>query len=119
MNEELNNINFKELVAIDVRKGSTNETLQFLMDDFRLWLDELNILLRDVEIQLSAQRSRISDKKVELGPQWNNNDWYSFKATEDKWRITALRFKASVEEKIRYVKTLRAKKNEISNSVSQ
>ncbi len=101
---------FKGLVAKDVRTDS-DDLVQDLSSDFRLWLDELNVLLRDVEIQLTAQRGRISEKKVELGPQWNNNDWYKFKATEDKWKVTALRFKASVEERIRFVKTLRAKKN--------
>lgn len=111
MNSTISADSFKDLVAKDVRKESTEEELFVLMSDFRSWLDELNILLRDVEIQLSAQKSRISDKRVEVGPQTNNNEWYSFKAVEDKWRITALRFKASVEEKIRSVKTLRAKQN--------
>jgi len=117
MNSIISAENFKELVAKDVRKEATNEELDILTSDFRSWLDELNILLRDVEIQLSAQRSRISDKRVEIGPQLNNNEWYSFRATEDKWRITALRFKASVEEKIRFVKTLRMKsQNNEANS---
>jgi hypothetical protein len=100
---------FKSLVAKDVRKES-DELVEVLSSDYRLWLDELNVLLRDVEIQLTAQKGRISEKKVQLGPEWNNNDWYSFKASEDKWKVTALRFKASVEERIRFVKTLRAKK---------
>jgi len=111
MNSTISADSFKELVAKDVRKESTEEEMSILTSDFRTWLDELNVLLRDVEIQLSAQKSRISDKRVEIGPQTNNNEWYSFKAVEDKWRITALRFKASVEEKIRSVKTLRAKQN--------
>jgi hypothetical protein len=107
---EITNEQFKSLVAKDVRKES-DEFVEILSTDFRLWLDELNVLLRDVEIQLAAQKGRISEKKVQLGPEWNNNDWYRFKATEDKWKVTALRFKASVEERIRFVKTLRAKKN--------
>lgn len=100
---------FKALVAKDVRKES-DDFVEILSTDYRLWLDELNVLLRDVEIQLAAQKGRISEKKVQLGPEWNNNEWYSFKANEDKWRVTALRFKASVEERIRFVKTIRAKK---------
>jgi len=107
---KISNDQFKSLVAKDVRKESDNY-VEILSTDFRLWLDELNVLLRDVEIQLSAQKSRISEKKYQLGPDRNNNEWYSFKATEDKWKVTALRFKASVEERIRFVKTLRAKKN--------
>lgn len=107
---EMSTEKFKTLVAKDVRK-ETNEFVETLSQDYRMWLDELNVLLRDVEIQLAAQRSRFSEKKAELGPQWNNNAWYSFRAEEDKWRITALRFKASVEERIRFVKTLRAKSN--------
>lgn len=106
----ITNEEFKNLVAKDVRRESDNY-IDILSQDFRMWLDELNVLLRDVEIQLSAQKGRISEKRVQLGPEWNNNEWYRFKATEDKWKVTALRFKASVEERIRFVKTLRAKQN--------
>ena len=109
---------FKELVALDVRKGLTNEQIVLLSGNYRLWLDELNVMLRDVEIQLSAQKGRITEKKIELGPTWNKNDWYSFKSTEEKWRITALRFKASVEERIRFVKTLRAEENSKTTAAS-
>lgn len=110
MTLEISKEEFKSLVIKDVRKES-DDLLEVLSSDFRSWLDELNILLRDVEIQLAAQKSKLSDKKVQLGPEWNNNEWYTFKASEDKWKVTALRFKASVEERIRFVKTLRAKQN--------
>lgn len=105
---------FKELVDRDVRKGVTEEEIDELKRDPRQWLDELNILLRDVEIQIAAQKARISAKRCEMSANpegWNATGWYEYKASEDGWKVKALRFRASIEERIRFVKTYRSKLN--------
>ena len=99
---------FTEMVIKDVRKEADASVLEHLSSNYRLWLDELNVLLRDVEIQLSAQKARVSEKKGQPGFNRNSADWHSFKSEQDQWRIRTLRFKASIEARIRSVKTLRA-----------
>ncbi len=103
---------FKALVANDVRKETTPEQQAQLCSDYDSWLNELNIMLNDVQIQLSHWKARNREKKAELQPNWNAETWTTFRLEQDRWRTNALRFKASVEATIREVKALKKKYNE-------
>jgi len=101
-------LSFEELVAREVKKEASDAQIAILSEDYRRWLGELNKLKRDVEIQLAAQRARISGRKTENMPR---QEWLQFKAAEEQWKLGALRFMASIEEKMIYVKRLKADAN--------
>lgn len=111
-------MDFEDLVLLDVKgeleldNGDTvvcsSEHTEILKTDIRRWLAELNSLKRDVEIQMTAQKARVSERQVEYIEKNNTLEWLRYKSKEDTHRIGALRFMASVESKILYVKSLRS-----------
>jgi hypothetical protein len=99
---------FEDLVALDVRGECTDEELEILKGDLRRWLAELNSLKRDVEIQMSAQRARITQRQIEFKQKNEQIEWLRYKGEEEQWRVGSLRFMASVENRILYAKSLRS-----------
>lgn len=102
---------FTALVAKDVRNECSDTEMDKLESDLRGWKNELHHLMRDVDVQLAAQKARMSRKRAELMDPDKLGEWLEFKANEDKWRVGAMRFKVSVEDRMLYVKTLMAEKN--------
>lgn len=98
-----NVINFEEAVAKDIRNEASNFEIDTLKTDKRRWLMELNSLKRDVELQLTAQKARIASKKLE---GLSKDQWLTFKAREATWKVSALRFCVTIEQKMLYVKGL-------------
>lgn len=103
---------FADLVAKDVRNECSNHELEILADDLNGWLTELKSLKRDVEIQLSAQKARMYERQAEmLRDERPTSEWLSYKATEEKWKVGAMRFTACVEQRIAHVNSLKAQQN--------
>lgn len=99
---------FEDLVAKDVRGECTEAELDILKGDIRGWLAELNSLKRDVELQLGAQKARITKTYADMLETATKQEWLNYKAGQEQWKVTAGRFMASVEARILYVKSLRA-----------
>lgn len=100
---------FRDLVAKDVRDECSTEELSTLAGNLREWLNILNTLKRDVEVQLVAQKARVTKRQAEmLEANASRAEWLNYKAEEDKWRVSAIRFMVSVEERMLAVKSLRA-----------
>ncbi len=108
---------FKSLVARDVRGDLSDQEYMILESNLRDWLDELNILLRDVEIQLRDHKATRSQKHAECLRDGLQIEWLFFKAEQDRWLVKALRFKVSVESRLRQVKTIRAQLGGVPVSV--
>lgn len=65
----------------------------------------LTSLKKDVEAQLSSQKSRWITKREELNKQGDDGTaWEEFKASESEWRVRAIYFLKSIEEHIAAVK---------------
>lgn len=104
---------FTALVAKDVRHECTPEEITILESDIRGWLKELNSLKRDVEVQLAAQKARMTQTQAEmLSDGGSRADWLDYRAKEDRWRVGAIRFMVSVEERIAHAKNIRAARNQ-------
>lgn len=101
-------ITFEELVAKDVRGECTTSQLATLHADLRRWLQVLNSLLRDVELQLTAQRARMNKNQADYLEAGDKIGWLRYKAEEEEWRIRSVRFMVSVEQKIMEVKGYKA-----------
>jgi hypothetical protein len=105
---------FKELVASDVRGESSEEELETLKNDTRAWLTELNKLKRDVEVQLVAQKARMTHKQIEFLETGTKLEWLKYREVEDKWKVGAVRFMVSVEDRMMFVKALRSEVKELA-----
>lgn len=100
---------FYDLVQKDVRNQCDQHELEVLGSDLDQWLIELKALKRDVEIQSTAQRARIAQKQAEmLSSGASTAEWKLYKAKEDNWKVTAMRFTACVEQRLAHVKALRS-----------
>lgn len=104
---------FEDLVEKDVRHGCSPPELQVLESNIREWIKKLNSLKRDVEVQLSAQKARNTQKQAEMlrDSESTKADWLDYKSKEDRWKVGAIRFMVSVEDRIAYAKNLRASQN--------
>lgn len=100
---------FKDVVASEVHNNATPEQIAELRSQPRKWLAELNSLSRDMEIQLSSSAARRHEGRL----AWARDEiteaaYLAIEAEEARWKIKALRFKASIEDKIQEVKLLRS-----------
>ncbi len=95
---------FNSMVNQDVR-GTLNSELSQLLRDPAIadrWYETLVSLKRSVEAQLSANRAEQVQKQSEFlgrGPQAKML-WLQTKATTEKWRAGAVRFKNGVEDRM-------------------
>lgn len=102
-------INFDEIVSKDVRgEELSSEEYLCLTQDIRRWIDELNILLRNVEIQFNAHKAELTKSQIIMIQSDDKIGWLKIKGENEHWRVGANRFRASVEKRIHFAKTLRA-----------
>lgn len=99
-------IEFKDLVIKDVKESVTQHYLVRLKNNVVDWLIELNSFKRDVELQLTAQKARIIQTKIDdkLTPQERKN---RLDEQEDR-RLKLIRLSVAIERKILDVKKLRS-----------
>lgn len=101
---------FEELVLTDVKEPATITDGQsnVLHGDLRLWLDSLKTLKDDVEVQLAAYKSKL----IALKSRYETNELFTYADFMDerdkleRWRVGAIRFKVSVEKRMREVGSL-------------
>lgn len=101
---------FVDLVARDVRgilSDREREEIHKPENIHRVY-DALNILKKDVEVQLSNQKSRWIKKRSELNAAGDDgSEWITFKATEADWRARAIKFLTAVEAHLAATKSRR------------
>ena len=112
---------FGSLVLQDVKEPhATNaDQLSVLHTDLRMWMDELKTLKDDVEVQLAAYKSKLTAlrSKFESNPEFTYADFLDEKSSLESWRVGAIRFKVSVEKKMRYVTGLMRQERQHQESV--
>jgi hypothetical protein len=108
-----NNINiedldsFKDIVTRDIKNESTSEEKTILDNNIDLWLYSLRVIRRDVEFQLGSNKSKNKLKALEMKEEgFSSSDIESFITKQNQWRINTIRFLASIEKKMLYVKML-------------
>ncbi len=92
---------FKSVVNSDIREELDDETSDSLRDAkvVRKWFDTLVATKRSIETQLATFKIEKAQKYTDF---LNHKDasYPSWLENKNKWKLGALRFKASVEEKI-------------------
>ncbi len=96
---------FKSVVLKDVRNESSEEEKQYLIQNIDLWLYVLQTTRRDVEFQLSSQKSKDKIAFLELrASNPSDEEIIEFNKKKDKWKMGAIRFLSAIEKRMLYVK---------------
>jgi hypothetical protein len=98
---------FKDLVIRDIKNETTPEEKEILFNNVDTWLYNLRVIRRDVEFQLSSNKSKNKIKTLEMKEMGlSNSEIESFITKQNKWRINTIKFLTSIEKKMLYVKML-------------
>lgn len=98
---------FKDLVIRDIKNEVTQEDKTILHENLDAWLYNLRVLRRDVEFQLSSNKSKNKIRALEMKEEGaSNSEIESFITKQNKWRINTIKFLTSIERKMLYVKLL-------------
>jgi hypothetical protein len=96
---------FKSVVLKDVRNESSEQEKQYLIENIDLWLYVLQTTRRDVEFQLSSQKSKDKIAFLELrASNPSDEEIIEFNKKKDKWKMGAIRFLSAIEKRMLYVK---------------
>jgi hypothetical protein len=97
---------FNDLVLKDIKNEGSSEDKTILSNNLDLWLFQLRVIRRDVEFQLSSQKSKDKIKFIELAEVNDENEINDYKVKQNKWRMGAVRFLTAIEHKMLYVKLI-------------
>lgn len=103
---ELQLNSFNDLVLKDIKNEGSSEDKTILSNNLDLWLFQLRVIRRDVEFQLSSQKSKDKIKFIELAELNDENEINEYKVKQNKWRMGAVRFLTAIEHKMLYVKLI-------------
>lgn len=99
---------FKLIVIADIKGQITEDQKLQLLSNLPLWNYNLQVLRRDIELQLSCQKSKI---KMQTANSENASEQEivqikNFINEQHKWRMSALKFLSNIERRSLYVKML-------------
>lgn len=98
---------FKDMVIRDIKNEATQEEKTILDNNIDMWLYNLRVIRRDVEFQLSSNKSKNKIKSLEMKEEGHSQESIeSFITKQNKWRINTIKFLTSIERKMLYVKML-------------
>ena len=99
---------FQEIVLADVKnKLDDLDNRQILVNNLDLWLYSLQILRREMELQLAQHRTNLRLKLADLRINDSSKDAIEDATlAEQRWRNNAIKFLTAIERKTLYVKLL-------------
>jgi|694.fasta_scaffold25775_13 hypothetical protein len=105
---------FQEIVLMDVKNKIDDKNLKdILLSNTDLWLYSLQILRREIELQLAQHKTNIRIKLLDMVKNNETADKIEeVKLIENKWRNNAMKFLTSIEKKTLYVKLLLSEEEE-------
>lgn len=98
---------FATAVVADVKGTATEAQKEMLAGDLTAWTNSLVTLMRDVDIQFSAHKSTNAAVRQATHDSGDESRWLAHVANDQEWKLKTNRFKASIEARLRYVKSLR------------
>jgi len=100
---------FQKIVIADIKSESTDDVVEYLHQHLDLWYYTLQLLRRDIELQLSCQKSKVKMHKNNLklnNSQYSEQEVLDYINKQHNWRMTAVKFLSNIERKTLYVKML-------------
>jgi hypothetical protein len=101
---------FKNMVISDIKGSISAEDKSILMNNLHIWNFNLQTLRRDIELQLSCQKSKVKlqSRSLSQATPLEADEIKNFLDEQEKWRMGALKFLSNIERKSLYVKLLMA-----------
>jgi hypothetical protein len=105
---------FQAIVLKDVKNKFDNEDgRKILVRNLDLWLYSLQILRREIELQLSQHKTNLQIRLADLRKSGAlSTDLEEAKLNEQRWRNNAMKFLTAIERKTLYVKLLLAEEED-------
>lgn len=99
---------FYNIVVKDIKSESNQEISDYLHSHLDLWLYVLQIIRRDIEVQLSCQKAKVEMHKKNSSdssmiPQSSLSEYLD---KQSNWRMSTVKFLSNIERKTLYVKFL-------------
>jgi hypothetical protein len=100
-------VSFKDVVIKDIKNECSAEEIEILNNNIELWLYNIRVIRRDVEFQLSSNKSKNKITALEMREDGcSNSEIEKFITKQNKWRINTIKFLTSIERRMLYVKML-------------
>lgn len=100
---------FQEIVISDIKSESSQEVADYLHSHLDLWYYSLQLLRKEIELQLSCQNTKVQMHKNNLkinNSNYSEKDFIVYSNKQHNWRMTAVKFLSNIERKTLYVKIL-------------
>jgi hypothetical protein len=101
---------FQEVVASDIKSPETSDEVKnYLHSHLELWHYSLQLVRREIELQLSCQKTKVEMHKNNLrknNSQYSESQVLDYVNKQNNWRMTAVKFLSNIERKTLYVKLL-------------
>lgn len=101
---------FQEVVANDIKSPETSDEVKaYLHSHLELWHYSLQLVRREIELQLSCQKTKVEMHKNNLrknNSQYSESQVLDYVNKQSNWRMTAVKFLSNIERRTLYVKLL-------------
>jgi hypothetical protein len=101
---------FQKVVAFDIKSLETSDEVRtYLHSHLELWHYSLQLVRREIELQLSCQKSKVEMHKNNLrknSSQYSESQVLDYVNKQNNWRMTAVKFLSNIERRTLYVKLL-------------
>lgn len=101
---------FQKVVAFDIKSVETSDEVRtYLHSHLELWHYSLQLVRREIELQLSCQKSKVEMHKNNLrknSSQYSESQVLDYVNKQNNWRMTAVKFLSNIERRTLYVKLL-------------
>jgi hypothetical protein len=101
---------FQKVVALDIKSSETSDEVRtYLHSHLELWHYSLQLVRREIELQLSCQKSKVEMHKNNLrknSSQYSESQVLDYVNKQNNWRMTAVKFLSNIERRTLYVKLL-------------
>ena len=88
---------FKDLVIKDIKNETNAPEKEILNNNVDMWLYNLRVIRRDVEFQLSSNKSKNKIKALEMREEGLHSEAIEAFITKlNKWRINTIKFLTSI-----------------------
>jgi hypothetical protein len=101
---------FQKVVVFDIKSLETSDEIRtYLHSHLELWHYSLQLVRREIELQLSCQKSKVEMHKNNLrknSSQYSESQVLDYVNKQNNWRMTAVKFLSNIERRTLYVKLL-------------
>jgi len=102
---------FYNIVVNDIKNENqtSSQVKDYLHDHANLWYYCLVLIRRDIELQLSCQKSKVQMHKNNIKnntSEFPESEVLAYVNKQENWRMTAVKFLSKIERRMLYVKIL-------------